>query len=340
VQAQELWTEELQKEAVAFWDAFFKSRGDWNQPRLVSALESDEKTVFQWVNGKARMSIPKVNLLLRTVDARLSPDDSTRLVRLYLRAHGFSESSLLHLTRALINPNSPRSLDDVPAFWRPFLSDKLQVVVPRHPHKLGEIGGVLSGTDIQAVEDLRAFFPQYGLCHLPVTLVYEGRTDYAEAVITDQLKTHLILVGGSNINPITRRALERIDPVFHFEERKPKARSGRPWLVIRGATADEEWRSPMISKQKPEIAYDHGIIIRSANPFEPSKQLLFVGGIHGYATWGGLRALLSETFIHELLNSSGLALSPHDHFECIIKTTVGDLTPNETTVAAIRRLRR
>ncbi len=328
---------EFNTEAADFWKEVLRSRR-LSHADIQEIAGGGEASRF--INGKTRIELDNVENLLRSEELNFTAEEASRFVRLYLRAHGVSEEGLLHFTRALINPMGARAATKVPDFWKPLLTHALHVIAPRHPKKLGEIGGTLSWTDYQAVEELQGFAAQHGIFHLPVSHSdLTGGISYANSLRDAKVSTNLILIGGPVVNYIAKRAMEILSPTFQFVERTGKDKRGKPWLAIHNTLTGEDLPlPPVITRKSKEISHDFAIIVRAFNPFESSKEMLYIAGYHGYGTWGATRALVhDEAFQHQLKNR--LDASETGYFECVVRTEVGDFEPTRTVIEHFKHLK-
>jgi hypothetical protein len=130
----------------------------------------------------------------------------------------------------------------------------------------------------------------------------------------EDLRTNLILLGGPDYNDITRKAISKIESNLKFGDPK------RHEIAFFDALEDNRY-IPRTSNESGEVVLDYGVIIRQANPFDLSKQLLLIAGSFGFGTWAGVRFVTSLEFLEHPLVSNGRPV------EFLIETDVVLETP-------------
>jgi hypothetical protein len=163
--------------------------------------------------------------------------------------------------------------------------------------------------------ELRAYFASLGLRDFAVS--------YADRLDGDSLKTNLILIGGPHPNAISKEVFTRINSTLRFGN---PARFGS---AIYDSSTDTSY-APLIDSG--EILKDYGLILKTSNPFAPSKQVLLIAGSFGYGTWAGVRFAMSKEFVTNQVVAEGKPL------ECLIETDILRGTPQDIRLLALRPL--
>jgi hypothetical protein len=199
--------------------------------------------------------------------------------------------------------------------WKPFVTGDSRIVLGR-VSGLPEKTGFLAVGDAMALAALQAYFESLNLPHI--------NFEYDDYLHGDNLKSDLILIGGPAVNAITKEALSRISS---------KSRFGTPMHTeaVYDSATDREY-VPSRRTDSNEISVDYGMIIKTKNPFDPSKQVLVIAGSWGYGTWAGARFAISKEFSEDPVVLDGKS------FECLIETDVVRRTPQDTRVVFLRPL--
>ena len=204
-------------------------------------------------------------------------------------------------------------------FWKVFVSGELQVVVGRFLEFASfEQSGFLGVGDAMALAELRMHFESLGLRDFSVS--------YADRLDGDSLKTNLILIGGPDVNTITKEAVVRIQSTLRF---------GNPEhheIAIYDSVTDRIY-APLVRTDSNEIIKDYGVVLKTTNPFAPNKQVLIVAGSFGYGTWAGIRFITSRQFIENPMVLEGMPI------ECLIETDIVRGTPQDIRLIVLRALK-
>lgn len=227
-------------------------------------------------------------------------------------------------------------LRDGRRFWAPFTSGEVRLVVGRFAmFNEFEPTGFVGGGDVNASAELRRFLntldlPDPTISYAHVNLNILGLPDpvisYADAIDGDQLKANLILLGGPDANKITGEVMDRISTGLRFGDPSQNE------IVIRDVVTGKLY-APLRQKPSGKIRTDYGAIIRSPNPFDPSKHVLIVVGSFGYGTWAAMRYAMSREFLRTRVALSGKPL------EALIETDVYADTPQGRRVVVLRPLK-
>lgn len=203
-------------------------------------------------------------------------------------------------------------------FWRPFVAGRLQIVVGRFlEFSSFEQSGFLGVGDAIGLSELSARLKELGLHDLVVS--------YADRLDGDSLKTNLILIGGPDANAVTREAVTRIGSTLQF---------GNPAsyeLVIYDSQTKRGF-APLRRMDSEKITTDYGIILKTTNPFAPTKQILIIAGSFGYGTWAGIRFVNSKQFIDCPLVQAGRPV------ECLVEVDIAFDTPQDIRLVTLREL--
>ncbi len=207
------------------------------------------------------------------------------------------------------------------AFWHPFLSDDVRLVIGRfgqvrHFDLLKfERSGVLGVGDAIALAELQRYFSQIG---------GSPQLAYADRLEGDALKHTMILLGGPDANSVTRRTAKRITSMLRFGSAE----------VNEIAIRDTSEASPRLYVPSPldqdNAGTDYGLILRAPNPFAPDKEIMIIAGSFGHGTWAAARHVTSIEF---LAKSASLQPGP---MECLVETDVELDTPQSIRQVLLR----
>jgi hypothetical protein len=197
-------------------------------------------------------------------------------------------------------------------FWRPFLKVGTTIVLGRTlDASEWERSGLLGIGDAMALAEVRHFLLRLG--------AREPEIAFANQLAGDQLQRALILIGGPDVNTVTRDAVESIASSIRF-----------------GDPATHEVSIRDISTSPPSIypgtADDCGVIIRTTNPFAPAWEVLILAGSFGHGTLAAARYATSQEFLKQEVVKAGQPL------ECLVETDVVRDTPQKIRVKVLRCL--
>jgi hypothetical protein len=215
-------------------------------------------------------------------------------------------------------------------FWRPVISDDLQIVLGGFGDLRGfEASGLIGRGDVLAMNELVAYFQKIGYGAPRVS--YADELGYY-ALTGKSLRSNMIIIGGPDVNSIARDVLDRINLGVDFaaeeieigesssirgQRSRFKLSSGKRFshfftiernnnhdiLVIRDLAAPHDEGGPTIycpSIKNGKTLIDYGVVARAPNPFDPDKSVVFLAGAYGYGTWGAVRFAQSPKFLNEL----------------------------------------
>jgi hypothetical protein len=157
---------------------------------------------------------------------------------------------------------------------------------------------------------------------------------WADLARDDFLRKNLVLLGGAGTNEISRAFLDKTRPTLH-------CRGGHGGFVISDRTEGIDHSSTVMGSES-RSGTDYCIIIRAANPFDPQKQVLYIGGAYGYGTWAGVRYALSDEFCKNAIVTAkagkGHRSGTGKPFECLLATEVFRDAPLGIRLVVIREL--
>jgi hypothetical protein len=188
-------------------------------------------------------------------------------------------------------------------FWRPIVGDAVRVVVGHHELPAWEASGLLSLGEAKAIEALREHFRRLYLGD--VTPVF------ADNLRGEMLNTTMLVLGGPDMNWISRELWERVTTRWSFAD------PARHNVAI----VDDRSESVIVPRRGPagEMVEDHGLILKVRNPFGPrggGKSVMVFAGCFGYGTLGAVQfAVTSEFSDHEVVRT-------HDELECLISVPI------------------
>lgn len=203
-------------------------------------------------------------------------------------------------------------------FWKPFVTGELQVVIGRFlEFTQFEQSGFLGVGDAIGLTELRTYFGGLGLRDFTVS--------YADRVDGDSLKTNLILIGGPDANAVSKEVVTKINSTLRF---------GNPahYEIAIYDSATDRIYAPLTKSDSHEIIKDYGVILKTTNPFSPSKQVLVIAGSFGYGAWAGIRYAISKQFIENEFVIQGKPL------ECLIEADIVRGTPQDIRLVTVRSL--
>lgn len=166
----------------------------------------------------------------------------------------------------------------------------MQVVVSRFmsPDFI-EPTGLVGGGDALALRELATVFNEVGYKNYKILYVDERELDPRE---------NLILLGGMDTNRLTKEVVELIDPGLLIHDPGPGIK-----MEIHDLRPPDQPRERHSRKLPSRKIYkasdntDYGIIIRSRNPFNPSKGLVIIAGAYGYGSWAGASLVRETSFL-------------------------------------------
>ena len=206
------------------------------------------------------------------------------------------------------------------AFWRPFLTDDLCIVVGRFQKEFKDFerSGFLGAGDAVALAELQHYLAKIG--------APEPQLFYADQLQGDSLKHTMISLGGPDANAVTREAAKLIGSTLRFGDP-----SGHEISILDTAANPPRHFSPQ-PLDRDGSGTDYGVILRAPSPFAPGKQIMIVAGSFGHGTWAGTRFVTSPAFL-------ALPQSRAQHaLECLVKTDVVGDTPQRIQLEVVRSI--
>ncbi|MBZ5510011.1 MAG: hypothetical protein LAN70_02465 [Acidobacteriia bacterium] len=208
------------------------------------------------------------------------------------------------------------------AFWHPFISDDLRLVVGHFEQfRLFERSGVIGVGDAIALGELQRYLAQIGARDPKV--VYDNRLE------GDDLKHTIIALGGPDANEVTRGAVKQIDSKLRFGDPEVDKNA----IVIRDTTSDPPRLYNPDPLDRDGAGTDFGLILRAPNPYAPEKEMMIIAGSFGHGTWAATRYVISPAF---LALREAKAQGP---LECLVKTEVVRDTPQAIHLIVARSIR-
>ena len=175
-------------------------------------------------------------------------------------------------------------------FLAPLLEGGVQIVVSRFmsPDFI-EPTGLVGGGDALALRELTTAFNEVGYKDYKIVYVDERELDPCE---------NLILLGGMDTNRLTKEAVEQIDPGLSIHDPGPGIKMEIHDLRPLNQPRERHSRKlPSRKIYKASDDTDYGMIIRSPNPFNPSKGLIIIAGAYGYGSWAGASLVREASFL-------------------------------------------
>jgi hypothetical protein len=204
------------------------------------------------------------------------------------------------------------------AFWRPFISNDLRLVLGGFEDKNFEPTGLIGIGDAIALAELQHYLARIGGGDPPV--LYSDRLD------GDALKHTIIALGGPDANRVTREMIGQIDSKLRFGD--PEMHD----VVIRDtACQPPHFYDPHLSTND-RAGTDYGLILRAPNPCCPEKDVMIIAGSYGHGTWAATRYVMSPAFLALPEAKARGAL------ECLVKTDVMRDTPQAIRLIVVRTI--
>lgn len=203
-------------------------------------------------------------------------------------------------------------------FWRPFVRSDLTAVVGRFlDFPEFEQTGLIGVGDANGLAELRVYLKNLGLQEIAVM--------YSDQLEGDATQSNLILIGGPDVNAISKEAMARIKTTFQFGD------PARHEISIYDS-ADKRLYAPLREHSSNELVKDYGLFIGAPNPFDADSQMLLFAGSFGYGTWAAVRFAMSKAFLRNPIVSS------HKPFEALIDTDIFRGAPQDIRLVALRPL--
>ena len=251
-------------------------------------------------------------------------------------------------------------------FWRPVMSEDLQLVVGRFRGLKGfEASGVIGAGDSLAMHRLGKYFDKIGFHSFEIS--FNDQLGYGDPS-GKSLRTNLILLGGPDSNTLTNDVLRHVKVGIEFKETddarpdelldprifdsgavnvaNTAPRPGISSIVRRlkgteASSSSHKWRTPVFvdtlirntiyrpTKLDDDIVSDCGAVLRVPNPFAPSKNVIIVCGSYGYGTWAAIDLVQSKAFLRNVARSAKA-------IECIFRVDVVRDTPQRPEICLFR----
>lgn len=212
------------------------------------------------------------------------------------------------------------------SFWQNFAQGNARIIVPRYgglpKFKHEQIGLIPCGTS-NAITELQV--------ELRTLKIPEPSVSYADRILNgDDLKAHLILLGGPRSHQIMKETLDRLQTSWQFQK-KPNGIN-----VIcdtkDGQLYEAKIRQDLYENGLEEVGLDYALLFKTPNPFSKKHTLLQAAGLHDYGTWAAVRFLLMKEFKYHPLVAQGKCV------EALIEVDVLQGSPQGIKLIAIRDL--
>jgi len=215
----------------------------------------------------------------------------------------------------------PQEATDAQAvgFWEAFDRGGMTIVLGRFLAEFEQFepSGMVGFGDSMAFAELRTRLEARGIRNFSLS--------YADFVHGDLLRSNLVLLGGPHANSISREFLEAVKPDLQIGQ------SSEYDVCVHDLRTGRHF-APRGLRGSARKGTDYAVIIRAPNPFERSKQALFVAGSFGYGTWAGVRMVCSSGFPEHPDVRSGWPV------ECLVEAQVLRETPLDIRLLICRRL--
>jgi hypothetical protein len=173
-----------------------------------------------------------------------------------------------------------------------------EAILPALQEHIGdqEMSGLMGRGDHDAIVQIQA-----GLARIGLNPTLPERSGNLSG---DELRKHLIVVGGPDVNHITASLLTQIPCKLTI------IRSSQDRNIVRDIIHGQEYEPNVDETGKLR---DYGILIRSLNPHDRSKSVLILAGAHGF---GSLAAVVVAFQNEEMLQRQASMSSIG--FECLV----------------------
>ena len=203
-------------------------------------------------------------------------------------------------------------------FWKPYTLEGSQIVLGRFSEFTPfESTGLVGLGDAIALSELRDYLGGLGLREYQVT--------YADRLTGEDLASNLVLLGGPDANSITKEILANIRTTIRF---------GNPEIyeIAMYDTKSSVIYAPLRDPDTDELVRDYGLIVRSANPYGPSKHVLVLAGSYGFGTMAAARYATSKEFLEDPIVANAKAI------ECVVSADIVRDEPLNLRLVAVREL--
>lgn len=212
--------------------------------------------------------------------------------------------------------------------WSVSFRDELLVCIGIRD-SVEEPSGEMGAGDALALQELGSRLTSTGT---KFSIAYVSRFREAD------LAKDLILLGGPDVNVITKNALARINSGFESQYQPERPRRFK--ISIYDRLEDTTYLPETNSGREPfgtgwaglspmEASSDYGIIINCPSPFTRSKRIIITYGAFGYGTLGALRWMNSNPIPREIRSSA-------TGYECLIPVDVVGGSPVPRSPCAMR----
>ncbi len=285
------------------------------QEQLAKVLSVSAPAVSSWEN---RSKVPPVNrlgtyarffatprsmeghTLRQLADDELTEDETAERKRL--------EAELIQLREAAMGPvgaaesaRSPQPTAPAAGTW--YFPDRapVTIVCARLPERLQS---PTSFTDPQSPDyidaytyaDLDAMIELFGHVRAvnPANLVRFRRSS---ELVEDDYTTHLVMLGGVDMNDITAELLDFFDLPVRQVSNNAEGADWQAWFEVAGADERIKHEATLAKAGGREVLReDIAHFVRAPNPFNRLRTVTFCNGVYGRGTYGAVRALTDQRF--------------------------------------------
>lgn len=271
--------------------------GDLTQAQLADALSVESRvapaTLSSWESGNSPKtpSAERLGSYARFFCTPRSMDGPPHLIpEQELTADELDDFRTLQTE--LLDLADPEALKPPRSFE--FTTGPVVVVCPLIPVNVqGTLGGVddPNYTHLRQYGDLDALIELYG--HLraenPSLDVFHR---HANEVASDDLSSHLVLIGGIGWNRVTRRIQGALSGIPISQIEVPDLETGEIFRIEPGG---EELRPQYLEwGDEKELIADVGYIVRRRSPYQMDRTLTIFNGIHSRGVYGAVRCLTDK----------------------------------------------
>jgi hypothetical protein len=120
----------------------------------------------------------------------------------------------------------------------------------------------------------------------------EVRVLKAYEVESDDLASHLILLGGIDLNPLTRRT-PRLLPSFPVRQISDTSDPRNAYFEVPGNGEPTKYGAEL---SEDELVSDVGLLVRAPNPYNRKRTLTICNAMYSVGTWAVVRTLTDARF--------------------------------------------
>ncbi|MFB9660089.1 hypothetical protein ACFQS3_10010 [Glycomyces mayteni] len=208
------------------------------------------------------------------------------------------------------------------SFWAPFTKGAVRIAIGsfiEDEYYRRERAGFAGLGDIEAFVRLKRQLHDAGIREYDLLPSHQ--------VSPEQLRDHLVLIGGPHSNSVSDKIMRQLPCTFTFGSSDgPIGKDTRIYDSRQRSATD------CLTDEAGRLVSDQGLIIRCPNPYAPGKQILILAGSWGFGTTAATQLIESRDFLgHPVIASS-------DPFEATFSCRIDAGMISDVQIEKIRRL--